>query len=137
MEHNCSDKPGPRQINTLFTGAGLILRETKREVTAFGGVSVFVAYLRRIDLVGRLRQWMPVRWRSPNHIDPSATFVSFLIAVLVGAKRFAHANWLRGDRALHAILGLQRFPVDDTIRNLFRQFGAGNVQRLFEPLTEW
>lgn len=79
---------------------------------------------------------MPVRWRSPNQIDPTSTFTSFLIAVLVGAKRFAHANWLRGDRALHAMLGLPRFPCDDTIRNFFRQFGMGNVERLFAPLIE-
>ena len=59
------------------------------------------------------------------------------MAVLVGAKRFAHVNWLRGDRALHALLGIDRFPTDDTIRNLFRRFTMGNVQRLFKPLTQW
>src|SRR5208283_2160854 len=63
------------------------------------------------------------QWKSPNHIDPTTTFTAFLIAVLAGARRFAHANWLRGGRALHALLGLSRFPFDDTIRNLFRRFG--------------
>jgi hypothetical protein len=58
------------------------------------------------------------------------------MSVLVGARRFAHASLLRGDRALHALLGLERFPTDDTIRNLFRRFGMGQVQRLFEPLAE-
>ena len=57
--------------------------------------------------------------------------------MLAGARRFAHASLLRGDRALHALLGLERFPTDDTIRNLFRRFGMGQVQRLFEPLAEW
>jgi hypothetical protein len=84
-----------------------------------------------------LRQCMPICWRSPNQIEPAATFTAFLIAVLVGAKRFAHVNWLRGDRALHALLGIDRFPTDDTIRNLFRRFTMGNVQRLFEPLMQW
>lgn len=83
---------------------------------------MFIAYLRKIDLAGKIREYMPVRWRSPNQIDPTTTFISFLMAVLVGTKRFAHANWLRGDRALHAMLGLDRFPCGDTIRNLFRQF---------------
>lgn len=32
---------------------------------------------------------------------------------------------------------MSRFSCDDTIRNLFRQFGMGNVQRLFAPLIEW
>ncbi len=57
--------------------------------------------------------------------------------MLVGARRFAHASLLRGDRALHALLGMDRFPTDDTIRNLFRRFGMGEVQRLFAPLAEW
>jgi DNA-directed RNA polymerase subunit N (RpoN/RPB10) len=57
--------------------------------------------------------------------------------VLAGARRFAHAAWLRGDKALHAVLGVERFPTDDTICNLFRRFTMGNVQRLFEPLKRW
>jgi len=38
---------------------------------------------------------------------------------------------------LHVLLGLERFPVDDTIRNLFRRFGMGEVHRRFDPLAEW
>jgi hypothetical protein len=58
----------------------------------------------------------------------------FQIAVLVGARRFAHASLLRGDRALQALLGMDRFPTDDTIRNLYRAFAMGEVQRLYEPI---
>jgi hypothetical protein len=32
---------------------------------------------------------------------------------------------------------MKQFLIDDTIRNLFRQFGMGQVQRLYEPMTEW
>jgi Transposase DDE domain group 1 len=80
---------------------------------------------------------MPIQWKSPNQIDPTTTFIAFLTTVLVGAKRFAHAALVRGDQALHALLGIQRFPIDDTIRNLFRKFSMGHVQRLYEPLAEW
>ncbi len=106
-------------------------------MTPFGGAAVFIAYLRKVDLAGKVREHMPVCWRSPNQIDPTATFTSFLVAVLLGAKRFAHANWLRGDPVVRALLGVKRFPSDDTIRNLFRQFTMGHVERLFAPLTEW
>jgi hypothetical protein len=137
VETETADKSVPREIAALLSSERLILRETKRAVTPFGGVAVFVSFLQKIDLVGQLRQHMPVRWKSPNQIDPTATFVAFLITVLVGARRFAHAAVLRGDQALHALLGMQRFPIDDTIRNLFRAFGMGHIQRLYEPLTEW
>jgi Transposase DDE domain group 1 len=137
MESNATDKPVPREITGLLSNERLILRETQRAVTPFGGIAVFLAFLDKIGLVKALRQHMPICWKSPNHIDPTATFTAFLISVLVGARRFAHASILRGDRALHALLGLQRFPTDDTIRNLFRAFGMGQVQRLYEPMAEW
>jgi hypothetical protein len=78
-----------------------------------------------------------VRYLSRTQIDPSTTLVCFLISVLAGARRFAHTVWLRGDQAQHALLGVQRFPTDDTICNLFRRFTMGNVQRPFEPLKSW
>ena len=137
MESNVADNPVPREITALLSGERLILRETKRAVTPFGGVAVFVSYLRKIDFMGRVRQCMPVCWRSPNRIDPSCTFTAFLMAVLAGARRFAHSEWLRGDRVVHTLLGLERFPTDDTIRNLFRRFGMKEVQEFFEPLADW
>ena len=137
MEANIPDKTVPREIAALLSGEPVILRETKRAVTPFGGVAVFIAFLRKVGLVEQIRRHMPVCWKSPNHIDPTDTLLAFLMVVLVGAKRFAHAGLLRGDQALHALLGLKRFPTDDTIRNLFRKFGMGQVQRFFEPLAEW
>jgi len=137
MESSIPDTPVPREIKALLSDQRLILRETQRAVTPFGGLAVFLSFLGKIGLVEAVRQHMPVRWRSPNHIDPTVTLTAFLMSVLVGARRFAHASLLRGDRALHALLGLERFPTDDTIRNLFRKFGMGQVQRLFEPLAEW
>src|SRR5215212_7969405 len=130
MESDGADKPVPREINALLSDERLILRETQRAVTPFGGIAVFISFLDKIGFVEAVRQHMPIRWRSPNQIDPTATFTAFLVSVLVGARRFAHASLLRGDRALHALLGLERFPTDDTIRTLFRRFGMGEVQRL-------
>src|SRR2546423_3343233 len=100
MESNATDKPVPREITALLSDERLILRETQRAVTPFGGVAVFVSFLGKIGFVEALRQHMPIRWKSPNHIDPSCTFTAFLMSVLVGARRFAHASLLRGDRAL-------------------------------------
>ena len=137
METSAADKPVPREVSALLSNERLILRQTERAVTPFGGLAVFILFLQKVGFVEKVRQHMPIRWRSPNHIDPTATFTAFLMAVLTGARRFAHAGLLRGDRALHALLGLDRFPIDDTIRNLFRKFGMGQVQRLYEPLAEW
>src|SRR5262249_11199785 len=124
-------------ITALLSDERLILRETQRAVTPFGGVAVFISFLHKIGFAEAVRQHMPIRWKSPNHIDPASTFTAFLMTVLVGARRFAHAGLLRSDRALHALLGIDRFPTDDTIRNLFRAFGMGQVQRFYEPMADW
>src|ERR1041385_1491350 len=102
MQNFSSDKAVQREISALLSGERLKLRDTDRAVTPFGGLAVFVEYLNRIDLIGVLRQHMPVRYSSRNQIDPSTTLICFLVSVLAGARRFAHAAWLRGDKALHA-----------------------------------
>jgi hypothetical protein len=66
-----------------------------------------------------------------------ADLCRFLISMATGARCFAQTGWIRGDRALHGLLSISRFPGDDTIRNLFLRFGMGEVQRFFEPMTEW
>ena len=137
METKTTDRLVPREIAALLSGERVILRETKRAVTPYGGAAVFIAFLTKVGLVKQVRRHMPIQWKSPNRIDPTDTFVAFLVTVLLGARRFAHAAWLRGDRALHALLGIARFPSDDTIGNLFRAFAMGQVQRLYEPLAEW
>lgn len=137
MSLQATDNSVPREMLALLSKERLIVRETQRAVTPFGGMVVFLEFLGWIDLVGQIRAHRPIRWRSHNRIDPAATRIAFLMAVLVGARRFVHANWLRGDRALPALLGRARFPSDDTIRNLFRRFGMGEVHQLYAPLAEW
>ena len=115
----------------------MVLRETDRALTPFGGVVVFLEFLNKIGLVKKVSECMPFTYRSPNAIPPAQTYIAFLISVAVGARRFAQTSWLRGDRAMHGLLGIERFPSDDTIRNRFLRFEMGQVQRFFEPLTEW
>ena len=112
MKPNAADNSVPREISALLSNERLILRQTQRAVTPLGGVAVFVVFLQKLGLVEKLRQHMLIQWKSPNQIDPTTTFTAFLMAVLAGAKRFAHAIWLRNDRALHALLGLSRFPIE-------------------------
>src|SRR5260370_41288539 len=98
MESNATAKPVPREITALLSNERLILRETQRAVTPLGGIAVFISFLEKIGFVGAVRQHMPIRWRSPNHIDPRCTFTAILESVLEGGRRFAHASQLRADR---------------------------------------
>ena len=124
-------------IRALHGTRKVILRETPRPITPFGGLAVFVEFLRGLELAAQVQRHLPFTLRSPNAIPPAETFTAFLLAVVVGARRFAHTQLLRADRALHVLAGLTRFPSDDTIRHFFQRFRQGQVHALFDALTRW
>ena len=128
----------PTQINALFGGAKLLLEETPKAVTPYGGLASLIAFLGRIGFVEQVQAALPFPAPTSNNAIPLAhTFTAFLVSVVVGARRFAHTQWLRADHALHAMLGLERFPGDDTIRNFFHRFSQADIQAFWRPLWKW
>jgi hypothetical protein len=126
-----------REITSIFNQNKVILQDTQRAVTPYGGLAVFVEYLRKLEYTEAICRFIPIQFTSPNAIDPAETFTAFLISVLSGARRFAHAGLLRFDKALHCLLGILRFPTDDTIRNLFKRFSQAKVTEFYSSLTQW
>jgi hypothetical protein len=126
-----------RKVSALWGEKKVVLRQTPRAVTPFGGLSVFIGFLKRIGFAERVSRDLPVCLKSNNAIPAGETFTAFLVAVVAGARRFAHSSMLRADRALHALLGMKRFPNDGTIRNLFKRFTQGMVVKMYEPLWAW
>jgi hypothetical protein len=125
------------EISAIFGGKKVELRETLRAITPFGGLTVFFEFLGKIGYAEQVQEALPFRLTSPNAIDPVETYTAFLMAVLAGARRFAHAGLLRVDRALQAVVGMKRFPSDDTLRNLFKRFTQGQVYRFYSKLWAW
>jgi hypothetical protein len=126
-----------QKITSVWGEKKVVLRQTPRAVTPFGGLSVFIEFLEKIGFSGRVRRDLPVHLRSPNAINPCETFTVFVMSVVAGARRLAHSSLLRADQPLHALLGIKRFPPEGTIRNLFKRFTQGMVVRFYEPLWAW
>jgi Transposase DDE domain group 1 len=126
-----------KEFKPLFGGGKIKICDTSRAVTPFGGLSVFIEFLGRIGLVKQLSKRLPYQAKSANHYEPGQILVGFILSVIVGARRFAHANQLRADRALHALLGMKRFPSDDTVLNYFRRFSQGEIEGFWRPLWRW
>ena len=125
------------KVTALWGEKKVELRQTQRAVTPFGGLVVFFEFLRQVGYRQAVSKHLPFHLTSPNAIDPVETFTAFLLSVVAGARRFAHTSLLRADVALHELLGMARFPVDDTIRNLFKRFGQGQCQQFFSGLWSW
>jgi hypothetical protein len=114
------------------------LEETPKAITPFGGLASFIAFLGQIGYVGQLEAALPFPAPTSNNaIALTHTFTAFMASVVTGARRFAHTQWPRADHALHAMLGMERFPGDDTIRNFFLRFSQAHVQAFWRPLWKW
>ncbi len=126
-----------REISAILGKGKVVLRETGRSVTPYGGLAVLVEYLKKIGYAEQVRRTMPIESKSPNAIPPVEIYTAFLLSVLAGARRFAHTSLLRGDRGLHALLGIKRFPTDDTVRNLFKKFTQRLVYEFYSEMWGW
>ena len=81
-----------REITTLWGKKKVILRETPRAVTPFGGLIVFIEFLTQIGFREQVRRDLPVHLASPNAIEAAQTYPAFLLSVVVGARRLAHTS---------------------------------------------
>ena len=126
------------EITSLFGDTKLILDETPKAVSPFGGLASFISFLSQIGFARQVQQHLPFAEPISNNAIPLAhSLTAFMMSVVCGAERFAHCEWLRADRVLHAMLGLGRFPSDDTIRNFFLRFTQAHIQRFWRPLWRW
>jgi hypothetical protein len=123
------------EITSLFGEAKLVLEETPKAISPFGGLASFISFLGQIGFARAVQRHLPFAEPTSNNAIPLAhSLTAFLICVAVGASRFAHCEWLRADRVLHAMLGIARFPSDDTIRNFFLRFTQADIQTFWRPL---
>ena len=126
------------EITSLFGQSKLVLDETAKAISPFGGLASFIAFLGQIGLPEQVQRHLPFLEPTSNNAIPLAhTLTAFLMAVLVGARRFAHTEWLRADGVLHALLGLERFPGTDTVRNFFLRFTQAHIEAFWRPLWRW
>lgn len=124
-------------VTPLFGKAKIKLTHTLRPVTPFGGLASFIAFLDQIGYAPALQAHLPWQLTSPNAIPLAHTLTAFCIGVIAGARRFAHTEMARADRALHALLGLARWPGADTVRGLFHRFTQASIQSCWRPLWLW
>ena len=124
-------------VTPVFGKAKIKLAQTPRAVTPFGGLASFIAFLDQIGYAQQLQAHLPWQLTSPNAIPLAHTLTAFCIGVMAGARRFAHTEMARADRALHALLGLKRWPGADTVRGFFHRFTQASIQSFWRPLWVW
>ena len=91
-----------------------VLCETSRAVTPFGGMAVLIELFGRMGLLEAVRERLPFTYRSNHSSRPEHILLAFWLGVVAGARRFAHMQMLRCDRAPQEFFRVKRFPTDDT-----------------------
>ena len=99
-----------------------------RALTSYGGLELLGRYLRRNDLVARLRQTF-AGLRS-DYGSPRIALV-LLALFYVGARRLEHLRYLGGDPMVTRFCGLARLPTRRTVADWLRQF----TQETLAPLV--
>lgn len=124
-------------LHPVFSSRQLLLHTTLKPVTPFGGLVSLIEFFNALKLGEALGRLMPFAYTSPNAIAPEQTLLALVISIIAGARRLAHTDWLRADRALHAMLGIERFPGTDTVRNLLKRFTQPVIEAFWRPLWRW
>jgi hypothetical protein len=99
-----------------------------RALTSYGELELLGRYLRRNDLVARLRQTF-AGLRS-DYGSPRIALV-LLALFYVGARRLEHLRYLGGDPMVTRFSGLARLPARRTVAGWLRQF----TQETLAPLV--
>jgi len=126
-----------RIIVPLDGKANIKLKQTPRAVTPFGGLVSLIPFLQKSGYVEQVECHMPWQLSSPNAIVLPQTLTAFIVGLITGARRFAHTELARADKALQAMLGMPRWPGADTVRGLFHRFTQGTIESFWRPLWRW
>jgi len=124
-------------VSSLFGKSKIKVTQTERAVTPFGGLVSFIEFLNQNRFGEVIGSHMPWQLQSGNAIPLPHTFAAFVFSVVIGARRFAHTGLARADKALHVMLGIPRWPGDDTVRTLFHRFTQGTIEKFWRPVWMW
>ena len=99
----------------------LTIQFVPQALTSYGGLELLRRYLRRIELVGRLRD----AFRGLRSDYGGARLALVILALFyVGARRLEHLRFLGGDPLVARFCGLARLPTRRTFANWLRQYSS-------------
>lgn len=112
---------------------------SEKKVSPWGGVRmIHELYLKSglREMIERVNFHLP---GSNRGFDPVEVIEGFMVSVLLGARRMAHAEALRQDEIVREIFGWERqLPSQSTYSRFFRKYGMEDNDRIFPQLQkEW
>ena len=107
--------PGVETLDT-FGGAVKVEWDRSSPLTPFGQAVYFVEFLKVSGVFDALIADCPLRYTSPNAPEVRDVIGTWVLSVLAGHRRYAHATALRSDSVLPELMGMGRIVSEDSLR---------------------
>lgn len=114
------------------------VRFTNKPVTVMGGMKLIAEWFRKIELQKHLNKVMkPLDPKSNRGYKPAKVIISFMVSVIMGAKKLSHSVLLENDEPVKELFGLTDIPSVSTFSRFFRKIKRGIIEEAFPVLNGW
>jgi hypothetical protein len=136
-----TDESGPQSVTDFIKVQGgeksIKIGFTDQKISSRAGMIVFASYLYWRGFKSVLKAVLPVR-TSNNATACEDLGLGFMVAIFCGAKKLAHAAYLRVDATLAQLFDIKRFGSQAALSRFFKLFGSSRKNDLcFDPLWRW
>jgi hypothetical protein len=115
----------------------LPIEYSDKPVTPFGGMSLLKRLLDKTGIYDGLTKLdLPVSGSNRGY-DARDIVMSFWLGIWTGASRYIHCDWVRYDKVLQDIFGLQQMPSQSTYSRFFNKFTQARNTEVFPALQNW
>jgi len=116
----------------------LKVRFTEKPVTVMGGMKLIAEWFRKIELQKHLNELTkPLDPRSNRGYKPAKVIMSFMVSVIMGAKKLSHSVILENDEPVKKLFALSKIPSVSTFSRFFRKIKRGLIEEIFPVLNGW
>lgn len=123
--------------HTTLQGEGFSVGFNDREVTAWGGLALLKQMLDQMGLRQAAQQLGLPEPGLNRGYAPLQLIEQFIVSILCGACRFAHAETVRMDNTLVRLFGWTRAAGHKAIMRLFGRFDMPTNERVQAEVYRW
>jgi len=114
------------------------IRYTTRPITPFGGLTTVKSFYKQCGLQDVLKGLPLPQPGSNRGYDPVDIIEGFMVSVILGARRLAHAGLLRHDKVVSEIFGWHKgMASESTFSRFFKKFDVDINDEIFVALNRW
>ena len=118
--------------------ADFYIRYTDRPITPFGGLTTVKNFYLNSGLQNVISSLPLPQPGSSREYDPVDIIEGFLVSVILGARRLAHAGLLRHDKVVSEMFGWTKgMASESTFSRFFKKFDVDLNDEVFIELNRW